>query len=246
MSNLYNFGIGFVNFTPVGANAPGSPSPTQYLVVQDVSIDYGFTNKPFLGQLTFPVAVARGEGKIDVKIKYGRISLKTVNDAIFAGTVATGQNVIQINEKHTAAASITIAPPSSGTFVSDQGVLDGNGNTMILALSAPAVGSYEVNNSTGVYTFNASQTGTLQISYAYSLTTGFNVAVPNKPMGQSPQAQMWVANSNWGNNLAIFIPQLVFTKLSLPQKNTDWTLVDSEAQAYSDSAGNVSYWYGDY
>ena len=184
--------------------------------------------------------MARGEGKVDIKVKYGRIGLKTINDAIFAGTVAAGETIVSINESHTAASTITVTPPASGTFASDQGVLDGNGNPMTYTnTTTPAVGVYSVNNTTGAYTFNSGQTGTLQISYAYTVTTGFNVPVANKPMGQSPQCKMWVANDNWTNNFALYFGAVVFTKLTLPQKNTDWTLIDSEAQAYADSSGNI-------
>jgi hypothetical protein len=243
MSALYNFGVGFASFTPFGSNAAGQPTPTQFLTLQDISVEFSFTEKPLIGQLSFPVAVARGEGKIAIKVKYARIGLKTLNDSLFAGTVASGETNIAINEAHTAASSVAITPPNSGTYGSDNGVLDAVGDPMILVAATPAVGQYS--EAAGTYTFNAGQTGTLLISYSYTVTTGYSVAVPNKPMGQSPQCKLWVANSNWTNNLAILVPAVVFTKLTLPQKNTDWTLVDSEGSAYADSSGNVSYLYAD-
>jgi hypothetical protein len=242
---FYQFGIGSAFARPYGINAAGNPTPQQMVTLQDISTEFTFANKPLMGQYQYPVAVARGEGKVDIKIKWARLGLKLLNDLMFSGTVQTGQDIIVPNEQHTAAATITIAPPGSGTFVADQGVLDANGNQMELVTTAPTQGQYEVVNSTGVYTFASAETGTIQISYVYSLTTGHNVAIPNKPMGAQPLIELWVFNNNWSNNLAMRFPGCTFTKFGIPQKNTDWSIPDYECSAFSDSLGNICYMYSD-
>ncbi len=215
--------------------------------MQDVSMDFSYTNKPLIGQLQFPVAVARGEGKVDIKCKFAKMGAKVINDLMFGGTVtAGGQKIVMANVSTAAAASVTITPPASGVFYLDQGVLDHNGNEMILSTTAPAVGSYEVNNTTGAYTFNAAESGTLQISYVYTAASGgFNVAIPNKAMGNQPVVSLWVSNNNWGSNLVFNFPNCIFTKLGIPMKNTDWDFLDMEMAAFSDATANVAYMYSD-
>jgi len=239
---FYQFGIGYAVVTPYGSNAAGNPTPTQLITLQDISVDCSFTPKPLMGQLQWPVAIARGEGKMDIKAKYAKLSAKGLNDLNFGNTVGTGQILFVPNESHTAAASITITPPGGGTFDSDQGVIDANGNPMVLH-ATPAVGQYSVTGA--VYTFNASQTGPLFISYTYSIAGGAAVTIVNRPMGAQPVFNLWIANGNWSNNLAIRFPACIATKVSLPQKNTDWTLADQEFGAFSDSLSNIAYLYAD-
>jgi hypothetical protein len=242
---FYQFGIGSAFARPYGINAAGNPTPQQMVTLQDISTEFTFANKPLMGQYQYPVAVARGEGKVDIKIKWARLGLKLLNDLMFSGTVQTGQDIIYPNFQVAAAASITIAPPNSGTFVADQGVLDANGNQMVLVTTAPTQGQYEVVNSTGVYTFASAETGTIQISYVYSITGGHNVAIPNKPMGAQPLIELWVFNNNWSNNLAMRFPGCTFTKFGIPQKNTVWSIPDYECSAFSDGLGNICYMYSD-
>ena len=42
--------------------------PRQFGVLQDIQIDFDWTDKPLYGQLQFPVAIARGQGKIAVVV----------------------------------------------------------------------------------------------------------------------------------------------------------------------------------
>jgi hypothetical protein len=47
--------------------------PRQFGVLQDIQIDFDWTDKPLYGQLQFPVAIARGQGKITGKAKFAQI-----------------------------------------------------------------------------------------------------------------------------------------------------------------------------
>jgi len=246
--SFYQFGIGFVVATPFGSNAAGSPTPTQLITLQDIGVDFSYTNKPLMGQLQFPVAVARAEGKVDMKCKFAGLGAKIINDLMFGGTVAAGGEVIFVaNSSQTPSSGSFTITPAGGTFLKDQGVIDSAGNQLTLTTSAPASGSYEVNNSTGVYTVNSSQPNTpLLVSYLYTATSGgFNAPIPNKPMGQQPLVNTWVSNSNWSNSLVFNFPSCIFTKMGLPQKNTDWTLADMELSAFSDALSNLAYLYSD-
>jgi hypothetical protein len=47
--------------------------PRQFGVLQDIQIDFDWSDKELYGQLQFPVAIARGQGKIVGKAKFAQI-----------------------------------------------------------------------------------------------------------------------------------------------------------------------------
>ena len=51
-----------ITLLPVPASGTG---PTQFGITQKASVNWSFTDKPLYGQQQFPVAVARGQGKVD-------------------------------------------------------------------------------------------------------------------------------------------------------------------------------------
>src|SRR5271165_3541528 len=58
--------------------------PRQFGVLQDIQIDFDWTDKALYGQLQFPVAIARGQGKITGKAKFAQI-LGLLYSDIFLG-----------------------------------------------------------------------------------------------------------------------------------------------------------------
>jgi hypothetical protein len=170
---LYGFGAGALWGTPLtdaAGNAIANPTPQLFGVLQNVSVDISADLKELHGQNQFAEAVARGKAKIGWKAQFGRISGRMLNDLFFGQTlVSSGLADYYDTTGTTAAASITPTVPSSGTWSQDLGVRDSNGVAMVRVASAPAVGQYSV--TAGVYTFNASQTGTLFISFQYTYTS---------------------------------------------------------------------------
>ena len=63
--------------------------PRQFGVLQDIQIDFDWTDKELYGQLQFPVAVARGQGKITGKAKFAQILGLLYSDIFFGLTPAT-------------------------------------------------------------------------------------------------------------------------------------------------------------
>ncbi len=168
---MYIFGSGNAVATPYGANAPGSPSPMQLGVLQETSVEFATSQKELYGKQQFPLAVARTAGKVNLTFKFANVYAKLWNDLFFGATVVAGQELGIADESHAAGASVTIAPPGSGTISRNMGVRSAaTGKQMTLVTTAPALGSYEY--AAGVYTFNASEGATL-ISYTYTLSTGF-------------------------------------------------------------------------
>ena len=77
------FGAGKLTVTPkVG-------TPAQIGIVQDVTIDFSFSKKELYGEHQFPVDVARGQGKINIKAKAAKIDAKLFNDIFFGVTAVT-------------------------------------------------------------------------------------------------------------------------------------------------------------
>ena len=68
--------------------------PRQFGVLQDIQIDFDWSNKELYGQLQFPVAIARGQGKITGKAKFAQILGLLYFDIFFGVTPATGQAVV--------------------------------------------------------------------------------------------------------------------------------------------------------
>ena len=60
-------------------------------MLQDVQIDFNWSDKELYGQLQFPVAIARGQGKITGKAKFAQILGLLYSDMFFGVSPATGQ-----------------------------------------------------------------------------------------------------------------------------------------------------------
>lgn len=245
---MYIFGSGTAIAKPYGAHAAGNPTPMQLGDLQETSIDIQTGQKELMGKNQYPLAIARTGGKVSIKIKLPNHNAKLWNDIFFGGTVAGGQQIGIIDESHAASASITIDPPGPGVFVSDCGVRNGvTGVQLDKVASSPTLGQYSVNESTGVYTFNASDTSDAKlISYTYSVTGGKRVGIDNLPMGHMPIIDLKIINAQFSNtdgsvNCFIHFPAVIAAKMSLPFKNEDFLVNDIELGAFADAAGKVMY-----
>ena len=78
----YHFGSGTLSATPTVG------SPATFGALQDVSIDFSFTNKQLNGSNQFPLVIARGTGKIGGKAKFANIQAGLFKDLFFQGTKA--------------------------------------------------------------------------------------------------------------------------------------------------------------
>jgi len=252
----YNFGVGTLigRRTGVDANntAITTPTPARFGVVQDVDIEFERTLKELIGQYQFAVDIAGGQCKITGKAKFADIQANLYNDMFFGQTLTTGAGVGEqavIDESHTAATTVTIAPPSTGTFVHDLGVFyQATGIELTRVASAPAVGSYSVTEPGGVYTFNASEAGTLLISYSYTVGTGVTtnklITINNQLMGITPSFELHVQlnypnNSGVVNTLNLKLNSCRSSKLGFPLKNVDYQIPEFDFQAFADASNTI-------
>jgi hypothetical protein len=249
---LYGFGAGALWGTPstdADGNAISNPTPILFGVLQEVSVDISGDIKELYGQNQFAEAVARGKTKIACKAKFGRINGLMLNSLFFGQTVSSGilADFYDTTGQPIPATpfTITISPPSSGTFTRDLGVRDANGNPMTKVASAPATGQYSVNESTGVYTFAAADTLlTVFISYQYTATSTIakKSTVMNKAMGAAPSFRCDLSDGYLGGQTALSLYKCIATQLTFATKLDDFLIPDFNFSAFADSAGRVLDW----
>lgn len=236
-----NFGVGQMVLTRTDV---AYSTPTRFGVIQDVEIDFDFTNKSLIGQNQFPVDVARSDGKITGKAKIANMIANGINDAFFGQTLGSGTGGILYvpNEAHTMAAATYQVTNHIG-FVADQGVFYAATGIQLklVAPGAEALGKYSVNQATGTYTVSAGDnTAPLVFNYTYQATTGASqISIANQLMGVSPVFSMMLNSTYKGNAITLQLNASVSTKLTFPFKNTDYTINDFEFSAYADAAGNL-------
>lgn len=247
---MINFGAGKLIAVPTNladGSAIAVPTPVILGTMQDVSIDMSVEMKTLYGSKRYPIAVGQGKGKIALKSKYAEIDGKIMGSLFYGKQAAAGIKAGVFDFAASIPASspytITVAPPNSGTFVTDMGVMfAATGVQLNRVASAPAAGQYSV--SAGVYTFAAADAGkAVALSYEYSATstTGEVFTISNDTMGYTPSFTLLLQNGYDGKNLVMKLNRCVSGKLNLPLKNDDFALYDFEAEAFADAAGNLGY-----
>ncbi len=230
--------------TDAYGNALAAPTPVQFGVLQNVSLDMSFDTKELYGQNQFPIAVGRGKGKITGKASFAQINGMLLNSLFFGQTLVAGTISDVINPPAAAipATPFTITPtiPGSGTFANDLGVTDTNGMPYTRVVSSPTAGQYSL--AAGVYTFASGDTGkNVVISYQYTATstTSRKLTVANLPMGYSPTFRIDFFVAQGGAPLVVSANACLSTKLSMATKLDDFMLPDFEFSVFADPAGNV-------
>lgn len=247
---MFMFGSGVLFATQTqdqsGAATPLA-TPVQFGTLQDVSGDISFEKKELYGAYQFPVAVARGKGKMEFKAKFASLSAAIVGDLLLGTGSSAGIKDVVTNFPAAVPAStpwtVTIAPPSTGTFVSDLGVIDvATGLPLKKVASAPATGQYSV-SALGVYTFASTDASkAVLISYEYTATgTSKVVQITNQLMGTAPMFKAALDLSLNGKNATLVLNACTSNKLSLPFKNDDFAVPEFDFSAMADAAGNVGY-----
>lgn len=252
----FQFGSGVVWLTPSGGNEAANPTPKELGTIESASVDFTGTLKELIGFNQFPDDVAVGEKKISGKIVMGRIDIGTFNQVFFADTSADGTTSAQYNEPDTIPASgpatVTVTPPSSGTFVNDLGVIFSGGANAgkrldRLTSGTPATGQYT--QSGGTYTFATADAGLgVWISYTYTVSgSGTTVQFNSHPMGYGPVLSidlLWGYQGGYTgapNALGIHLYAARISKLTMAAKNTDYVKPEMDFSAFTNQAGQAGY-----
>jgi hypothetical protein len=219
--------------------------PRQFGVLQDIQIDFDWTDKELYGQLQFPVAIARGQGKITGKAKFAQILGLLYSDIFFGLAPATGQFAVSQLESATvpAATPFTVTAANASSYIDDLGVVyTATGKRFNRVTTPSAAGQYSVNFSTGVYTFSSADASALLISYTYNVaTSGSKLAITNQVMGMTPTFKATFYTTYNGNGTALRLNACTANKLSLPTKLDTWTISELDFMAFADASGTIGY-----
>lgn len=241
MSNPYSFGSG----TLIGVRTDiANQTPAAFGVIQSADVDFNFDLKELVGQYQAPVAIARAALKMDIKIKAARISGALFNSLYFGQTLAAGVTLTVLNEPHSVPAPsgpYTVTVTNTTGFV-DQGVFYASTGVQLgrVASGSEATGFYSVSTS-GVYTFVIGDASTAML-FTYNYTAGsggYKIALANQLMGAAPTFQLNLSEVFNSNVFNIQFNACVAGKLSLPFKNTDFTMYDFECKALVDNSNNI-------
>jgi hypothetical protein len=220
--------------------------PRQFGVLQDIRIDFDWTDKPLYGQLQFPVAVARGQGKITGTAKFAQILGLLYSDIFFGLTPATGQFAVSQLEAASvpAVTPYTVTVANAANYNDDLGVVYAASGRRFNRVTTPsAAGQYSVNFSTGIYTFSSADASAgVMISYTHSIaSSGSKLTITNQLMGTTPTFKATFYTTYGGSGTALRLNACVADKLSLPTKVDDWTIHQLDFQAFADASGTIGY-----
>lgn len=237
----YSFGSGVM----YGRSLVNSPAtPVRFGGLQGCTIDIAFTVKELHGQYQFPIAIGRGTGKITGKADFAQFNAQVFNDLFFGmSNPATGSTRTAVSEAQTVTANIVTATHNGASvYVADLGVvLAADGTVYTRVTSAPAGFQYSVNETTGVYTFNASQANApVLVNYKWTdAANGKLITLSNQLLGNSPTFSAVFTETFESKSLTLCLNKCISSKLSLVTKLEDFTTPDFSFMALADVGGNI-------
>ncbi len=224
-----------------GISSAANSTPRKFATLQDVQFDLQFTTKQLYGQNQVALDIRRGQAKFTGKAKFAQISGAMLNDLFFSQTAATGLLLSAVGEAGTVSATpFTVTVANAATFDTDLGVVyAATGVPLTRVASAPAQGQYSV--ASGVYTFNASDTGvSVLIDYLFTAAAGgTKVALSNQTMGTTPTFMGVFSTTASGKNVTLKLNLCTSSKLSLQTKIEDYTIPELDFEVMADASNNI-------
>lgn len=245
MSNI-QFGSGVLFGIPNSGNLAANPTPSKLGLLQEFSVDFKGDLKKLFGQFQFAAATARGKIEVSCKAKIAVFDIQSLNQLYFGQSV-TQASITKVADSEAdtvpAVTSFTITVSNAATFVDDLGVVDATtGLPFQEVATLTAVGQYQVNVSTGVYTFFSGDASRhVQISYTYTATTPgtSTLALSNQLMGYAPQFKAVAYNNFRGEYLGIQLNQCTMGQFQLASKLEDFWMYDITFDANCDASNNL-------
>lgn len=255
MQTIYGSGVLIgTPLTDYTGTAIANPTPVQFGVCQEISIDVSFDTKMLYGQQQFPVAVGRGKGKVSGKVKGAQVNGALFNSIMFGQTLTTGivsdvydtvgiavpTTPFTITASTAAASLTTINIPASGVWSADLGVRNAAGVPMTRVAAAPTTGQYTV--AAGVYLFAGADVG-LQVYISFQYTATSTVAkkstLTNPLLGYAPTFKADIYLPYNGKSLIWTLNNCLASKISLATKLDDFSIPEFGFDAFADASGNV-------
>lgn len=239
---IYSFGSGAL--LGVRTDVAGA-TPVNFGLVQEVQLDIQFTMKELYGQYQFPLAVARGQGKVTGKAKMAQISGLAFNSLFFGETLSPGQLATSLAEAGAvpSGAPYQVTASHAASFADDYGVVyAATGLPLTKVASAPAAGEYSV--AAGVYSFAAADAGSaVLLSYTYAAAgAGQEFTLGNQPLGTTPTFQAQLYTSFQGKPVNVKLFNCASSKLSFATKLEDFVVPELDFDVFANAAGSVLAW----
>ena len=244
---IYVFGSGTLWGTRSDVS---NATPQKFGAMHDVSLEFSSTPKMLYGQNQFPLAVARGTGKITGKAKFAQIQGRVFADLFFGAQLQSGQTTTANGEAATipAGSPYQVTGANGATWQADLGVINATtGLPFTKVASAPVQGQYSV-AAGGVYSFNSADAGAaVLLSYTYGVTgSGQKFTVSNPLLGIQPVFSVTLEtlyNAPGGLKKAVLtLNACVSSKLGMATKTDDFAVPEIDFDCFADSAGNLFSW----
>lgn len=238
----YAFSAGDLYARPAASgNTPATP--IKFGALQGVSIDFSFNLKELHGRNQFPIAIARGAGKISGKADWAQLNARAFSSIFFGGSTPAAGAIRAAPLEAKTIASNTVTATYGANFVADMGVArSSDGVTFERVTSGPGALQYSCNETTGVYTFNSSNNGVavlLNYTYADPTGAGQKVTVTNQAMGSAPTWTAVFTEQFEGKRMTIVLEACQSAKLTLASKLEDFTIPNFDFMAYANATGTV-------
>lgn len=228
MAKTLAFGVGtvYANETPFG-------------IIQNVNLSITGSVKSLFGENIFPEAIGVGTHEVTGSASFAKFNSDLLPRYMF-GTQMESGNMQRYEQPASipAVSPYTITVAQAADFARNVAVLNvATGQHMRLVTTAPAAGQYQVNATTGVYTFNSADAeGSVIIRYDADVATGQHFEMVNRRMGQQTPFTLLLANEFQGSMYALTLYQCVLTKCDMNFTNDDFAVPAVEFSCFTNSA----------
>lgn len=212
------------------------------LTAFDLNID--FDQKDWKGSGTFSREIAVSGGKVAGSAE-GLFSREMLRD-IIGWSGETGKAIVLYETKAgdgiaVSGGSLTIDIadhlPDGAEFVTDLGVRNVAGDSLVRDQTSPSSGAYSVNDTTGVYTLGAAGTYFVSCLYKITKTGAVTVDMSDFEAGAAPKCRLIYYTSYMGGHDTVRLECVVFPKIAeLAAKQGDFSVKKLDFSATLDEA----------
>lgn len=217
-------------------------TPINIGFAQSFNLEFSGNLKELYGQNQFPIDVARGTVKVTGKLHAAVISGIAWNNMFFGASMVTGSLNWASPENQTVPTTpFQITASQAANFDKDLGVINNvTGLPLTRVASGPTTGQYSVNESTGVYTFAAADTGiSMALNYAYTTTAGQTLPIVQTLLGFSPIFQLDYLTTRNNKAFLVRMNQCQASKISMATKLEDFVMPEIDLGCFANAAGNI-------
>lgn len=221
----------------------GDITPRRIAVIQDVSIEIKRDMKELFGENKYAEDAASGNESISGKYKSGELDPDWMMTAAMEGVKTSGILVLEKAEVHTVATA-TVTVTEAADFAGDYGVINpatGKAFKKVAATATPSAGEYKVNESTGVYTFNALDNGkSLAFTYMREEATGETYTVNNSLAGDSVFASLLLYKTSRTKKVfGLRLANAAFESTSFGFKLNEYAMPEGSFKGFAGANGKV-------